>query len=364
MKNDNATAPGTQASSRPALTLRSFDEILAMQFDESDNILGDRQLAKSQNACIVGPSGAGKTRLILQMAAAGIAKRDFLGLPMNGSKLRWLFLQVENSNRRLQIDLTYLRQWVGPEKWPSVQAQCVVHTLENDSDGIVFLNDYAAKNAISEAIEVSEPDVVVWDSLQNFAVGDLNKDMDMFHTLSTLSLVTKRGNPGRIPLVVHHTLTGRLGAVKALGIDRAGYSRNSKSMHAWTRSQINVAVASPDSYETIILSCGKCSDGKEFTPFAAAFNEQTHIYERDPDFDLEEWLRATKSSNRGGPIVSDEVLLDVLNGNAMSKSDLYNAIRERITASKATIYRAIDRAVHRRKLKLDKSTETYTRRSP
>lgn len=352
----NVTDPQTQER-RPPLTLRTFDEILAMSFDDSDNILGDRQLSKGGNSCIVGPSGAGKTRLIMQLAISGIIGSDFLGLPINGRSLKWLFLQVENSNRRLQTDLQYFKRWVSPEKWPAVQAQCVVHTLENDSDGMVFLDNMDNQTHISNAVQQAQPDVVVWDSLQNFAIGDLNKDYDMFKTLYTVSTLTKKGNNLRLPLVIHHALTGKTGAVKALGIERAGYARNSKSIHAWARGQINVAVASPNSYETVILSCGKCSDGKEFEPFAAHFNEQTHIYSRDDTFDIKGWINAIQSSSKPKVEICD--VLNALNGNAMTKNELFEAIEAEVDASKSAIYRAIDRAERAKKVKYDLRTMTY-----
>jgi energy-coupling factor transporter ATP-binding protein EcfA2 len=343
---------------RSPLTLRRFDEILAMQFDDSDNILGDRQIAKGQNCCIVGPSGAGKTRLVMQMAIAGIAGMDFLGLPVNGRSLKWLFLQVENSNRRLQIDLGYFKAWVG-EAWPAVQAQCMVHTLENDSDGMVFLENNENQQAVHAAILTAAADVVVWDSLQNFAIGDLNKDADMFRSLYAISTLTKRGNPQRVPFPIHHALTGRSGAIKALGMDRTSYGRNSKTMHAWTRSQINVAVASPNSYETIIISCGKCSDGKEFEPFAAKFDEDTHIYHRDDNFDLDDWVKQVKA-NKPQPKVPDDVVVTACNGYRMSKHDLLIAIRRTgVTADDSTIYRAIDRVVKRKGIKFSKKDAVY-----
>lgn len=353
------------APPRADLSLRRFDELLAMHFDESDNILGDHQLAKGQNTCFVGPPGAGKTRLIMQMAIAGIAGRDFVGMPMQGCDLRWLFMQVENSNRRLRTDLTYFRKWVDDEdRWKAVVDQCLVHTLEHDGDGLVFLDNATNRDFIAKAVKQRTFDVVVWDSLQNYSAGDLNKDADMFKSLHELSLLTKRGNPHAIPLVIHHALTGRAGAVKLVGIEKGSYSRNSKAITAWARSQINVAVASPNSYETIIIACGKCSDGKEFDPFAVKFDEDTHIYERKDDFDIEEWVKQVKA-NKTQPKIPNETVAEACNGYSMNKNDLLVALKSKIgnTADDSTIYRSIDRAVKQKVLKFDKKTQIYTKRA-
>lgn len=336
-----------------------------MTFADDDNILGDRQIAKGQNCCVVGPPGAGKTRLVLQMAVAGIVGKDFLGMPMQGRSLRWLFMQVENSNRRLQIDLRYLKEWVADDTaWKAVQDQCIVHTLEHDSDGLVFLDNYDNREQISAAIKTSAPDVIPWDSLQNYAVGDLNKDNDMFKSLHEISMLTKRGNPQAIPLVIHHALTGRAGAIKMIGMEKGSYSRNSKAITAWARSQINVAVASPNSYETLVLASGKCSDGKDFEPFAVKFNEDTHIYERDEDFDIEEWVKKVKSNKGPAVKIPNEVIADACNGFKMTKSDLAVAIRQKVGVSvdESTVYRSIDRAVRQRAVKFDKKAGFYSKR--
>ena len=63
----------------------------------------------------------------------------------------------------------------------------------------------------------------------------------MTSTLSTIGQLTRRGDPQRIPVIVHHSLTGKSGAVKAFGYDRGSYGRGSKVLLGWTRSQINLA---------------------------------------------------------------------------------------------------------------------------
>jgi hypothetical protein len=271
------------------LTLRSPNEILDMKFDDSDRILGDRLLAKGQNATLCGASSVGKSRLALQLATASVTGRQFLTFETWGMELNWLFIQAENSNRRLKFDLANLRAWIGEDDWRVVNKRVKIHTLESDYDGFLNLDDEANRHAISEMIQDTKPDVVVFDSLYNVGIGDLNHDADMFATLRVVSFLTKAGNPERVPLILHHALTGRAGAARATGYDRASFSRNSKVLHAWTRGQINVAAGSPDSNDTLILSCGKCSNGREFEPFAVRLNSQSFIYELDPAFDLTAW---------------------------------------------------------------------------
>ena len=296
-------APVTVDASPRKLTLRSPDEILALTFDDSDIILGDRLLAEEQSLVIAGQGGLGKTRLAFQMAACSVTGRKFLTLETGGNSLRWFFLQTENTNHRLKIDLDHLKSWLGAD-WEKFNSQVIIHTLENDSDGFVSLDDFGNQLAIQSAIDDALPNVVVIDPLTDFGAGDLSKDVDMKSTLQILSRICRRGNPRRAIVPLHHALTGRGGAVKATGYDRASFARNSKVPFAWTRGQINLAPVDPDNYDRLIVACGKCSNGREFLPFAIRLNPETFIYECDPTVDVANWEREISGQADRGPLMT------------------------------------------------------------
>ncbi len=254
---------GLAESEKRVLTLRSPDELLAMLFDDSDKILGDRLLAKGQPLVIAGQGGTGKSRLALQIVAAIITGRKCFDFETSGSELRWLILQTENTNRRLQQDLSRLKNWLGYD-WQRFAQQVVFHTVENDDDGFVSLDAPDNQVAIQQAIESANPDCIVIDPLNDFAAGDLNKDADMKATVQMLARLCRRGNPNRAIIVLHHSLTGKAGAARATGFDRTSFSRNSKTLFAWTRGQINLAPVNADNNDCLIVACGKCSNGKEF----------------------------------------------------------------------------------------------------
>lgn len=179
------------ATGNGAFTIRKPDELLAMKFDNSDNILGDRLLAKGQSLVIAGAGGLGKSRLALQLAVASITGKAFLDFETHGPSGRWLFLQVENSNRRLNYDLGKLKQWAG-DKWPLVNENLFIHTLEGDLDSFVPLDKPDVVRNIGKVIGEINPAVIVWDSLYNFSVsGDLNKDEIMLATLMIISRLPK-----------------------------------------------------------------------------------------------------------------------------------------------------------------------------
>ncbi len=148
----NDQIPSRIQTGRQPLTLRSPDQLLAMRFDDSDIILGDRLLAKGQPLVIAGQGGTGKSRLALQMVAAIVAGRKFLKFDTGARSTRWLILQSENSNRRLKEDLLRIQKWLGPDDWSRFNQQVSIHTIENDDDGLVFLDSEDNQRAIQDAV--------------------------------------------------------------------------------------------------------------------------------------------------------------------------------------------------------------------
>ena len=341
-----------------ALTIRKPDELLAMQFDDSDRILGDRLMALAQSFTMVGSGSIGKSRLLLQLAVAVITGREFVGFETRRADLRWLILGSENSTRRLQMDFGALRKWVGPGDWAKVNEQLSIQTLETDADAFLSLDSSRTQDRIADTIRETDPNVVAFDSLYNFGVGDLNHDEDMAATLLTLSRLTRAGNPERVPSVLHHALTGRAGAARATGYDRASFGRNSKVLHSWTRGQLNVAPGSPDSNDLLVLSCGKCSNGKEFAPFAVRLNPDTMIYEVAPDFDLAGWQSDVTGKRTQAPTITPERVRELCKG-AIAKKELAKAILEDCGCARSYAYRMIDKAQGARLIHYTKATERY-----
>jgi hypothetical protein len=352
--------PGSESKQR-VLTLRSPDELLAMQFDDSDIILGDRLFAKGQPLVIAAQGGTGKSRLTLQLIAAIVSGRKFLAFKTAGSELRWLILQTENSNRRLQQDLAQIKTWLGDD-WPRFDEQVIFHTVENDDDGFVFLDSLDNQAAIQKAIESAHPDCIVIDPLNDFAAGDLNKDADMKATLQTLSRLCRRGDPQRAIIVLHHSLTGKTGAARATGFDRASFGRNSKTLHAWTRGQINLAPVDADNNNRLILACGKCSNGKEFSAFGVLLNDAM-IYECDPSIDVSVW-QSEMTGKSDAPDLSPDVVAEVVaelckTTGAPKKTQIVKALRAETGCALSGAYKAVERAERAKKIHYTKATKTY-----
>jgi hypothetical protein len=350
---------------RPPLTIRTPDELLAMQFDDSDVILGDRLLADGQPLVIAAQAGAGKSRLLLQFIAAQVSGRMFLNFTTGHAGMRWLVLQTENSNRRLQHDLAKLRVWLGND-WAKLNDLVAIHTVEHDMDGFIALDSPENQSAVAELVERIKPDGIAVDPLNECAAGDLNKDADMRATLTTLSRICKRGNPKRAIVVLHHALTGRAGAAKAMGHDRASFARNSKTLLAWSRGQINVAPIEGSNNDRLVIACGKVSNGREFEPFVVKLNPETMIYEVDPTVDLAAWqadMTGQQQPKDLSPQIVEQVVAEL--GRTAGPPRKGQIVKELIAdtgCGKSAAYDAVDRATRAKAIHYTKATKTYVAR--
>jgi hypothetical protein len=277
------------STAKQKLTLRSVLELLGMTFPEADLVWKSGYLAKGERAAWCGMGGLGKSRLVTQMAVCTRLGQPFLGWPTNGVGLRWLFLQTENGNRRLQADLAAMMQPLTEEELKTVSDGVSFHSLESDTDGMVWLDKPHSYQAVEDAILESKADIVVFDPLRDFTTGNLNDDGDMTEVLALLNQVVKKGNPQRIPLIIHHAGTGKGGIAKATGYDRSSFGRNSKVLFGWTRSQINLAPAYPDSNDVLIVASGKNNNSPEFSAFAIRLDPLAMMYDRDDSFDVSKW---------------------------------------------------------------------------
>ena len=344
---------------KPVFTLRSPGEFMSMEFDDTDIILGDRLMATGQPFVMAAAGGTGKSRLLLQLIACVVSGRDFLKFKTGGRDKRWLVLQTENSNRRLQRDLTPLRRWLGEDDWQRFCDQVVIHAVESEIDSFVSLENPENVLNIEGAIEAAHPDIIAIDPLSEFGMGDLNTDVAMRQTCQILTRISRRGNPERAICTLHHALTGKGGAAKATGYDRSSFARSSKALHSWTRGQMNIAPVDPDSNDRLIFACGKCSNGKEFETFAAKLNLDTMIYEVDETVNLAEW-QSEISGREEKTVITRDMVADLCKP-AMTRIELSKAIMTRHGCAKATAYRHIEKA-DGKTITFNKTQETFNKK--
>jgi hypothetical protein len=314
---------------RSPLTIRTIGEILEMTLDNSDFILPIGYLARSERTAICGMGGVGKSRLTMQLALCCRAGRPFLGWETRGETLKWLFLQTENSCRRLKFDLGRMLTAFSPSEQDAIKEGVFLHTLEADEDGFLML-DSENSERIAAAITSTAAGIVVFDPLRDFGTDDLNSDKHMTEALREIGRVTRRGDPKRVPLVIHHAGTGKAGIQKATGFDRSSFGRNSKVLFSWARAQINIAPALPNDNSMIIIASGKCSNAREFEPFAARLNEDTMLYELEESFDLEAWERSLEAAKADAARLSVDAVIALLPAaGSVAKAIIIERLRDK-----------------------------------
>jgi len=314
---------------RQPLTIRTIGEILAMTFDDKELILTNGYLSLGERTAICGMGGVGKSRLTMQLALCCRTGRDFLGWETQGRGLHWLVLQTENSCRRLKFDLERMLTAFTPEEREAIKEGVFFHTLEEDEDGFLML-DLQNCERIAAAITATSADVVVFDPLRDFASDDLNSDKHMTEAVREIARITKRGNPKRVPLVIHHAGTGKAGIQKATGYDRSSFGRNSKVLFSWARALINVAPATPDDNNLILIASGKCSNAREFEPFVARLDEETMLYEREEGFDFDAWRSSLESARTSNDEPTLEMVLNMLPASgSVPKASVIERLRDK-----------------------------------
>ena len=332
----------TAKNKKSRLTIRTISELLNMEFDESDNHFGDRIIAASQPVTILGPGGIGKSRLLMQLAFCMITGRPFLGIETHAREKKWLIFQTENSNRRLKMDITKMVMGMRFQKEDTqlIDRCFVIHTVEKDEDTFLDLETQEIEH-IEQAIADHNPHFVAFDPLNTFTSLELNNDRDMKAVVTALSRAVKKGNPHRVPVVIHHSATGKLGAAKAVGWDKSSFGRNSKALFAWTRAQINLAPQDPDNSALMVMACGKNNNGAHFPEMGLMFDEPTGIYQVNPDFDPEEFRQSVGLEKRNDSkkiTVTPAQVADLFDGS-IDRAALVRGIIAETGCSRATAYR-------------------------
>jgi hypothetical protein len=349
----------TGQASAQQISVRKPEEILAMPRDQNANFLGDRLLALAQSLVIAGVGGIGKTRLLLQLLVASIIGRPWCGIETHAKGIRCLLIQTENGTPRLQRDLEALKKWAG-EDWKLVDENLLIHTLETEDDMLLHLSEPGNAHRLEATVKKFNPAIIAFDPLRDFGIGDLNSDADMSATLRELGRIARVGNPNRALILLHHALTGRAGAVKAFGLERTGFGRGSKVLHSYARGFINVIPGAEDDNETLILACGKNSNGKEFPPVAVRLNPDSMIYEVDADFDIESWREQITGTGKRKAALQPQMLRECLRkGREYDLKGLTAIVMEHFVVQKTCAYDLIRKARAGGILRYNKMIKTY-----
>ena len=273
-------------ASASRFTMRSGREILASAETGGDSYLGDRMLAAGEPALLLGAAGIEKSWLVLQQCICMITGRDFLGLKTHARGRRWLILQTGNSNRRIQTVLKGMVRGLdlSKDEFDLLDRCLLIHTLDTEDDGFVRLDVQEEFKEVQTLITDCNPDFVVFDPLDSFSTRELDASADMRAVCCLITRAVKRGNPNRVPIVVHHAVTEQVGATKAVEWERGWFGPSLKALYGWAHSAFSLSQRDRADSTKLLLECSKNLNGAPFPPIGVKFIEENYLFEIDPSF--------------------------------------------------------------------------------
>jgi RecA-family ATPase len=188
------------ATADPLPAPLDLDRLIIADWDQDpDCLLGRRWLCRSRSALFVGPSGIGKSTLILTAAVRWALGKDFHGLAP-ARPLRTLYIQAENDDGDVG---EMLQGMVGhafhESEWEAARAN-MVFLSEAGASGGRFLK------RLARLIDLHRPDLVIADPLLSYVGADIARIetvADFFRNGVNQILETAKTRPGMI--WVHHT---------------------------------------------------------------------------------------------------------------------------------------------------------------
>lgn len=335
--------------SRRGFTAWTIDDFEKYNPPADDALLGedgenvywrDRELA-----LLLGPGGVGKSRLLLQFACSQILGREFCGFEPMGEPRRWLVIGNENSARRYRDEFRLMLRDCTAEERRTIAANLFVQALVDDSSDSLSLDDPQAAKLWRETASQIKPDILAVDPWEAVIPGgDCNDAVATREGVRALRAIFTPHNQRFTPFLVHHAREGAEAARQAEGFNAGAFAKGSKTLRSMARFGINVAPEDPDDGARVVLACGKVNNSRKFTTRGAIMDEATHLYSRNPDFDVETW-RADVEGKRGGKSCSIRDVVEAVREGHHSCGEIIKSVATATGASERTIHRRIVEAV-------------------
>ncbi len=267
-------------------------------------ILGDSIIERGKWTSLIGVGGLGKTRLALWLAVCQILGREWCGLRVYGTPLRWLILSNENGLRRWQTDLKAMGALATVGQRTMVDQYLRIMALVDDEDGDLNTGNPESMQRLSVTLREQAPDVIIFDPLSEIVDGDESRTEDMVRTLRTLRPIVRKEVPKAAALLIHHARTGSANVAQAGDNYSSGnFGRGAKALFSAMRAELQLAPGHRDNANRLVLACGKNSDGPKFPTRGLIFNPEDCSYSVDDAFNLDDW-RNDVSGQRGGKACS------------------------------------------------------------
>ena len=304
------SAPFAEGNYDPLEALEAADKFstadaLDIEADESDppeEIWGGLRLAPGQLMEVIGGSGLGKSRMMLNLAVNQVLGRDFAGLPTCRRPLKWLFYGNENGFYRYRNDLRQMLKFCNSEQRERLRGHIFLPTMARPKDVYVSFADEENRVKLKTTICYRDADVVVLDPWGAVIDGDELDDGDVrktiFEIMDILAANVEKPTAG---IILNHSRNGVRELADAAGFSAANYGKNSKAIFSVMRNVWNLRPAHiADQITKIELIHAKSSDFAAYEPRAVDFDPRTFTYDLDSAFDHVAWQYELEELKRKG----------------------------------------------------------------
>jgi len=340
------SAPFAEGNFDPGLALELEDKFstadaLDIEADDSEppeEIWGGLRLAPGQLMEIIGGSGLGKSRMMLNLAVNQVLGRDFAGLPTCKRPLKWLFYGNENGFYRYRNDLRQMLKSCTADERERLRGHIFLPTMSKPMDAHVSFSDEENRIKLKTTILYRDADVVVLDPWGAVIDGDEQDDGDVRNTIceivEVLAANVKKPTAG---IILNHSRNGAKELADAVGFSAANYGKNSKAIFSVMRNVWNLRPAhNADRITKIELIHAKSSDFAAYEPRAVDFDPNTFTYSLDPAFDHVAWQRELERTKRNKSSLTPEQRTDAYRRQG---DEMRRKILEHVT-SKGYLYKS------------------------
>ena len=314
------SAPFAEGNYDPLEALEAADkystaDALDIEADESEppeEVWGGLRLAPGQLMEVIGGSGLGKSRMMLNLAVNQVLGRDFAGLPTCRRPLKWLFYGNENGFYRFRNDLRQMLKFCSSEQRERLRGHIFLPTMARPKDVYVSFADEENRVKLKTTIRYRDADVVVLDPWGAVIDGDELDDGDVrktiFEIMDILAANVEKPTAG---IILNHSRNGARELADAAGFSAANYGKNSKAIFSVMRNVWNLRPAHiADQITKIELIHAKSSDFAAYEPRAVDFDPRTFTYDLDPAFDHVAWQYELERIKRDGSSLTSEQRTD------------------------------------------------------
>ena len=361
------SAPFAEGNFDPLEELEATDKFttadaLDIEADDSEppeEIWGGLRLAPGQLMEVIGGSGLGKSRMMLNLAVNQVLGRGFAGLPTCKRPLKWLFYGNENGFYRYRNDLRQMLKFCTADERERLRGHIFLPTMARPMDAYVSFSDEQNRIKLKTTIRYRDADVVVLDPWGAVIDGDELDDGDVrktiFEIMDVLAANIKKPTAG---IILNHSRNGIKELVDAAGFGAANYGKNSKAIFSVMRNVWNLRPAHfAEPVAKIELIHAKSSDFAAYEPRAVDFDPNTFTYSLDSAFSHEAWQHELERAKRSGSSLTPEQRTDAYRRQG---DEMRRKILEYVT-SKGCLYKSeLDEWMRSHGMAVNKAQNTYS----